>query len=70
LIPLLKKTETYHLENKDPAIHGFQGPLHVSHGGHESDTAEQLLEAAKSMGYKITEDLQDLNESNAFEVLP
>ncbi|PUU72830.1 GMC oxidoreductase-domain-containing protein [Tuber borchii] len=67
LIPLLKKTETHHLENKDPAIHGFEGPLHVSHGGHESDTTEQLLEAAKSMGYKITEDLQDLNESNAFE---
>jgi len=70
LIPLLKKTETYHLENKDPAIHGFEGPLHVSHGGHESDITEQFLGAAKSMGYKITDDLQDLTESNAFEVLP
>ncbi|PWW75220.1 GMC oxidoreductase [Tuber magnatum] len=66
LIPLLKKTETYHLENKDPAIHGFEGPLHVSHGGHESETTEELLEAAKSMGYRLTEDLQDLKESNAF----
>ncbi|CAZ79441.1 unnamed protein product [Tuber melanosporum] len=70
LIPLLRKTETYHLENKDPAIHGFEGPLHVSHGGHGSETTDQLLEAAKSMGYKITKDLQDLNESNAFEKWP
>lgn len=70
MIPLLKKTETHHLENKDPAIHGFEGPLHVSHGGHETDTTEQLFEAVKSMGYRVTEDLQDLNESNAFEVLP
>ncbi|RPA90913.1 alcohol oxidase [Choiromyces venosus 120613-1] len=67
LIPLLKKTENHHLENKDPAIHGFEGPLHVSYGGHEPETTEQLLDAAQSMGYKFTEDLQDLKESNAFE---
>ncbi|KAI9794817.1 MAG: hypothetical protein M1816_002945 [Peltula sp. TS41687] len=73
LIPLLRKTETYHID--DPAIdknvHGYAGPVHVSRSTYRpEDREDEFLEVVKSLGYEVVPDLQDLKHSNGFNRWP
>ncbi|KAJ7237305.1 GMC oxidoreductase-domain-containing protein, partial [Mycena haematopus] len=67
LIPLLKKTETYQVKPGDP-IHGYSGPLHVSHGGAFPNVSQQFLDVAARYDPKrgITEDLNGLFSCNQY----
>ncbi|KAK4699218.1 alcohol oxidase, partial [Phenoliferia sp. Uapishka_3] len=66
LLPLARSvkfslpTETNHLPGQDPKLHGNNGPLNVSYGGHSSEIGKQFIDAAKSC-YDVpyTEDLQN-----------
>ncbi|KIK54126.1 hypothetical protein GYMLUDRAFT_100155 [Collybiopsis luxurians FD-317 M1] len=46
LIPLAKKVETYQVPDGNPAVHGFTGPISVSHGGLDTNIGKEFLEAA------------------------
>ncbi|KAI5844055.1 GMC oxidoreductase-domain-containing protein [Morchella snyderi] len=68
LIPLFKKIESYNLENTDPKIHGFDGPLAVCYGASPAPNTEEFLQAAKDLGYEFVDDLQDFESAHAFEL--
>lgn len=59
LLPLFKKVETYHISPGDDT-HGYEGPLHVSHGGHTSNLTNEFLAAA--LDYKGWEPSIDVND--------
>jgi alcohol oxidase len=46
LIPLARKVETYQIASGDPSVHGFTGPIKVSHGGRETNIGREFLEIA------------------------
>ncbi|KZL84432.1 gmc oxidoreductase [Colletotrichum incanum] len=67
LWPYLKRFETYH-GNGDPSHHGSSGPVHISSGGFRVNSAEEdILAAAKQMGYPEIRDLQNLEANNGYE---
>lgn len=49
ILPLARKMETMHIKNMDEEIHGFDGPLNVSYGGHQSELGKQFIEAANTV---------------------
>ena len=61
LLPLLNKSETYHLNHGQQA-HGYDGPLQVSYGGHQSVLGDEWNSAAEIRGYSYKNDIQDLGE--------
>ncbi|KIJ67569.1 GMC oxidoreductase [Hydnomerulius pinastri MD-312] len=67
LIPLLQKTETYQIKDKEPT-HGYSGPLKVSYGGCFTDVGIQALDVAAKYdpGRKITDDSNDLTTCNTY----
>ncbi|KAI1111186.1 GMC oxidoreductase [Nemania sp. NC0429] len=67
LFPFLRKFETYH-GPKDEARHGYSGPVQVSDGTLRVEKAEDdILRAAKDLGWAETPDLQTLDHNNAFQ---
>ncbi|KIK54123.1 hypothetical protein GYMLUDRAFT_232266 [Collybiopsis luxurians FD-317 M1] len=46
LIPLARKVETYQVPHGDPAVHGFTGPISVSHGRLVTNIGEEFLQTA------------------------
>ncbi|OAL00205.1 alcohol oxidase [Phaeosphaeriaceae sp. SRC1lsM3a] len=64
MMPYLKKLETYHGSGPQ-AIHGFDGPIHVSGGTYHADRSEKdFIQAAGQLGYLETEDLNALDISS------
>ncbi|ORY88111.1 GMC oxidoreductase-domain-containing protein [Leucosporidium creatinivorum] len=61
ILPLARKMETNHLPGQNPKVHGKEGPLHVSYGGHQSELGKQFIKATEESNYEIpyTDDLQD-----------
>lgn len=69
MLPLCNKLETFHPKaNPDPSKHGYDGPVHISDGGYRGKSEDQFAETVKSMGYKMIEDLQDLESVGGFAV--
>ncbi|KAF9871858.1 putative alcohol dehydrogenase [Colletotrichum karsti] len=67
LRPYLNRFETYH-GNGDAADHGNSGPVHISSGGFRVPGAEdEILAAAKHLGYPEIRDLQNLEANNGYE---
>lgn len=67
MLPLCNKLETFHPKaNPDPSKHGYDGPVHISDGGYRGKSEDQFAETVKSMGYKMIEDLQDLESVGGF----
>ncbi|KAE9410805.1 alcohol oxidase [Gymnopus androsaceus JB14] len=46
LIPLARKAETYQVASGDPSVHGFTGPIKISHGGQDTNIGREFLEVA------------------------
>lgn len=65
LLPYLKKLETYHGPGA-PAVHGFEGPVHISDGTFRSERAltEFLDSAAQVLDVPKIVDLQDLDAND------
>ncbi|KAF9067454.1 GMC oxidoreductase-domain-containing protein [Rhodocollybia butyracea] len=68
LIPLSRKVETYQIPSGDPSVHGFTGPIKVSHGGHDSNIGKDFLDAAarydKDRGSSA--DINDFTTTNVY----
>lgn len=60
LIPLMKKHETYQRACNNRDLHGFEGPIKVSFGNYTYPVMQDFLRAAESLGFPVTDDLQDL----------
>ncbi|KAF3913551.1 hypothetical protein ABW20_dc0104379 [Dactylellina cionopaga] len=70
LLPLLRKTETYH--NDDPqinkSVHGYEGDFHVSKGGFEAvGLRDDWFRSAAEIGFKEVPDANDLKEANGIQ---
>ncbi|KAK7994551.1 alcohol oxidase-like protein [Apiospora marii] len=64
ILPYMKKLETYHGKG-DKAVHGYDGPVQVTDGGHRgTDSEADLIKAAASVGIREIEDLQDLDSND------
>lgn len=62
ILPLARKMETCHLpEGQNPKVHGKDGPLHVSYGGHQSALGKEFIQATADSNYEIPfkHDIQD-----------
>ncbi|KAI5475229.1 hypothetical protein MNV49_001709 [Pseudohyphozyma bogoriensis] len=61
ILPLAKKMETCHLaEDQDPELHGTNGPLQVSYGGHQSEIGRQFVKATQDCyDVPFQHDIQD-----------
>ncbi|KAK6519165.1 hypothetical protein TWF281_003854 [Arthrobotrys megalospora] len=73
LLPLLQKTETFH--RTDPginkAVHGYEGPFHVSDGGYVSKNfQDDCVRAAAETGLKEVPDANNLSEANGMQKWP
>lgn len=69
MLPLCNKLETFHPKaNPDPSKHGYEGPIHISDGGFRGKSENQFADTVTSMGYKLIEDLQDLESVGGFAV--
>ncbi|EPS41776.1 hypothetical protein H072_4285 [Dactylellina haptotyla CBS 200.50] len=67
LLPLLKKTETYHNDDPriDKSLHGYQGDFHVSRSGFVSEKMQQdWFDSAAKIGMKEVADANDLKEAD------
>ncbi|KAF4472517.1 alcohol oxidase [Fusarium albosuccineum] len=65
MLEFMKKLETYHGRG-DKALHGIDGPIHISSGTHRALKAEDdFIEAAKKAGWPEVEDLQTMDAVNA-----
>ncbi|KOS18614.1 Alcohol oxidase [Escovopsis weberi] len=69
LIPLSQRAETFHPSgpayNKD--VHGYSGPVHITHGPYSfKEGQDDLLAAASAQGIGEIPDLQDFESCNAF----
>ncbi|EJD50221.1 hypothetical protein AURDEDRAFT_182614 [Auricularia subglabra TFB-10046 SS5] len=62
LRPLFQKLETYELETDDKSIHGFTGPMRVSHGSQTSEAARQWLASALAWDKGRPDDAHDIND--------
>ncbi|KAK8064414.1 gmc oxidoreductase [Apiospora phragmitis] len=60
----IAQLETYH-GTGDEAVHGYDGPVQITDGGHRGTESEaDLIAAAKSMGMREIEDLQSLDSND------
>ncbi|KAG9100669.1 hypothetical protein FS749_013716 [Ceratobasidium sp. UAMH 11750] len=64
LLPLLRKTETYHLAS-GRETHGYSGPMNVSYADTFSEPAKQYLDVATQQGIPFVEDKMDLKTGHA-----
>ncbi|KAK7733048.1 hypothetical protein SLS53_008377 [Cytospora paraplurivora] len=65
MLPFLRKLETYHGEDAK-AVHGHDGPIHVSRGTYSSPRIEnEFIAAAEKVGWPEVPDLSDLDSVNA-----
>jgi alcohol oxidase len=70
LLPLLKKTETYHVDEPDidKSVHGYEGEFNVSRGTFTAKAfQDDWINASKSIGLKEVSDTQDLKEGDAVQ---
>lgn len=68
--PLFKKIETYHISPGDDT-HGYEGPLHVSYGGHTSKLTNEFLAAAMDYrGWEPSIDVNDFETGDSSTVWP
>jgi alcohol oxidase len=65
----MKKHETYQRACNNKEVHGFEGPMKVSHGNYCFPQAQDFLRAVESQGVPVTNDLQDLNTGYATTAL-
>lgn len=56
----MRKHETYQRACNNRDIHGFEGPIKVSFGNYTYPIMQDFLRAAESLGFPVTDDLQDL----------
>lgn len=70
MLPMLKKLETFHPSGSgfDKAVHGYDGPVHVSDGGYRGKSEDAFIETVTKMGYSEINDLQDLEANGGFSV--
>ncbi|GAW09043.1 alcohol oxidase-like protein [Lentinula edodes] len=70
LIPLAKKVETYQVPAGSPSVHGFTGPIKVSHGGRDTNIGKEFLETAaqydKDRKTSPTADTNDFQTINVY----
>ncbi|KAG8703808.1 hypothetical protein FRC08_002623 [Ceratobasidium sp. 394] len=59
LLPLLRKTETYHL-GTGHETHGYNGPAHVSYADFYAVVAQEYLDVVTKLGVPLVEDKMDL----------
>ncbi|KAG9090207.1 hypothetical protein FS749_000742 [Ceratobasidium sp. UAMH 11750] len=59
LLPLLRKTETYHL-GTGHETHGYNGPAHVSYADFYAVVAQEYLDVVAKLGVPLVEDKMDL----------
>ncbi|KAI9151463.1 Alcohol oxidase [Paramyrothecium foliicola] len=60
MLPYLVKLERYHGPGSK-AVHGYDGPIQVSHGGFSlAKTEDDFIQAAKRIGWSEAEDVQGL----------
>ncbi|KAI9805756.1 MAG: Alternative oxidase, mitochondrial precursor [Piccolia ochrophora] len=67
LLPLMKKHETYQRPCNNRDLHGFEGPIKVSHGNYTYPVMQDFLRATESQGIPTTDDLQDLTTGHGAE---
>ncbi|KAI9690385.1 MAG: hypothetical protein M1822_009347 [Bathelium mastoideum] len=64
MLPYLRKLETYHGKG-DKDRHGYEGPIHVSHGLiHNTKAENDFIRAVNKVGWPEAEDLQNLDGVN------
>ncbi|KAJ4473044.1 GMC oxidoreductase-domain-containing protein [Lentinula aciculospora] len=70
LIPLAKKAESYQIPTNRPAMHGFTGPIKISHGGRHTNIGEEFLETAgqydKDRKSSTSADTSDFHAVNVY----
>ncbi|KAG9090208.1 hypothetical protein FS749_000743 [Ceratobasidium sp. UAMH 11750] len=59
LLPLLRKTETYHL-GAGRETHGYDGPAHVSYADCYAAVAQEYLDVVAKLGVPLVEDVMNL----------
>ena len=59
LLPFFKRTENFHVEDVDPSLHGYDGPIHVSNAGYLDKhlLGNPLKEALLSVGLQYNHDI-------------
>ncbi|KAL2421745.1 Alcohol oxidase 1 [Exophiala dermatitidis] len=67
LLPLMKKHETYQRACNNRDLHGFDGPIKVSFGNYTYPIMQDFLRSAESLGFPVTDDLQDLKTGHGAE---
>lgn len=67
LLPLVKSTENNHLPGQDAEVHGKNGKLNVSYGGHQSKLGKEWLDAAGECwpDLPFSEDIQNFKTGHA-----
>ncbi|KAJ3835505.1 GMC oxidoreductase-domain-containing protein [Lentinula raphanica] len=70
LIPLSKKVETYQVPSDSPSVHGFTGPIKVSHGGYDTNIGKEFIDIAsqydKNRKSSSSVDWQDFQTVNVY----
>lgn len=68
IVPLLKKTETYQVAPGKDDVHGYTGPLRVSHGGQFTNVGRDFLDVARAFdpARAHTDDPNQVYASNAY----
>ncbi|KAH7303169.1 alcohol oxidase-like protein [Stachybotrys elegans] len=67
LLPYMKKFETYH-GKCDTAVHGTDGPIHISEGTFSVPRAtDTFVHVSEKMGWKEQPDISDLKTVNAVQ---
>ncbi|KAJ3759602.1 GMC oxidoreductase-domain-containing protein [Lentinula raphanica] len=70
LIPLSKKIENYQIPSGRPSVHGFTGPIRVSHGGCDTNIGKEFLETAaqydRDRKMSTSVDLNDFKKINVY----
>ncbi|KAJ3970469.1 GMC oxidoreductase-domain-containing protein, partial [Lentinula raphanica] len=70
LIPLSKKIENYQIPSCRPSVHGFTGPIRVSHGGCDTNIGKEFLETAaqydRDRKMSTSVDLNDFKKINVY----
>lgn len=57
LLPYFQKSEHWHDDKGDPAVHGFSGPIHTSAGGRDYLLREPMKQALLSTGLEFNPDM-------------
>lgn len=67
-IPL--QIETYQVSSGDPSVHGFTGPIKISHGGRNTNIGKEFLEVASQYDHDrgMSTDTNDFRTVNVYGV--